>query len=64
MLCDPLDHVALSDALITLLTDDDARTRLRDAGAVRWRLFDWQVTADAMVDLYGRVVRGDVDDLR
>jgi glycosyltransferase involved in cell wall biosynthesis len=64
LLCDPLDHGALAAHLHTLLTDSAERDRLVELGRDRWPEFDWQRCADEMVHLYGRVMRGDTDDLR
>jgi glycosyltransferase involved in cell wall biosynthesis len=63
-LCDPLDHVALAGNVHTLLVDHAERDRRVQLGRERWPEFQWQRCADEMVHLYGRVMRGETDDLR
>jgi glycosyltransferase involved in cell wall biosynthesis len=60
LLCDPLDELALAHELERALTDDELRAGLSAAGSARWQSFSWQHCAEELVDLYGRVVRGEV----
>jgi glycosyltransferase involved in cell wall biosynthesis len=39
--CDPFQTADIADKLLTLLTDEDLRKRLRIAGSVRAKSFDW-----------------------
>ncbi len=64
LLCEPLDDAQLADALSLALTDEATRARLMAAGHRRWRDFGWERCATDLIDLYGRVVRRDVDELR
>lgn len=56
LLFDPADPEALESALARLLADPALRARLGAAGPARARLFDAHRTADAMQDLYGRLL--------
>jgi glycosyltransferase involved in cell wall biosynthesis len=64
LVSEPLDHTALAANLHLALSDEPTRTRLIEAGAQRWPDFSWERCAHEMIDLYGRVVRRDTDDLR
>jgi glycosyltransferase involved in cell wall biosynthesis len=44
--CDPLSVSDIADGLRRLLTDDDERRRLVEAGRLRARGFDWERSAD------------------
>jgi glycosyltransferase involved in cell wall biosynthesis len=46
------DAEALADALTRVLTDDDLRRQLIDAGTANLRRFSWDRTADALVALF------------
>jgi glycosyltransferase involved in cell wall biosynthesis len=43
---DPEDEAALTQALISLLTDDAVRARLSSAGPLQARQFSWKRTVD------------------
>ena len=64
LLVEPLDHGALAQALLEVITTPATADRLRDAGERRVGDFSWNACAAGLVDLYGRIVRGEVDDLR
>ncbi len=64
LLCEPLDDAQLADALSVAIVDEATRDRLVAAGRLRLREFGWDRCATALIDLYGRVVRRDVDELR
>jgi glycosyltransferase involved in cell wall biosynthesis len=51
------DHLALADAIRTLLADSNLRHTLAARGRARiLELFSWEVAAGDMVRLYGEVV--------
>ena len=64
LLVEPLDHAALAQALLEVITVPATADRLRAAGEVRVGHFSWNACAAGLSDLYGRVVRGEVDELR
>jgi glycosyltransferase involved in cell wall biosynthesis len=64
VLVDPLDHGALAAALIDVITTPTLADQLRAAGDRRLGAFSWTTCAEGLVDLYGRAVRGELDDLR
>ncbi len=64
LLCPADDLDGLAAALALALADNDVRTRLIAAGDTQWRRFSWQRCAAELVDLYGLVVRGQVEELR
>lgn len=49
------DPSALADALITLLEDDELRTRYVEAASVEVRRYDWPVVADQIMRVYETV---------
>ena len=51
LLVDPEDHLAVAEALVTLLTDRDRARRLGDGGRARAEACSWQSTADQVGDL-------------
>jgi phosphatidyl-myo-inositol dimannoside synthase len=51
LLVDPTDHVAVADALITLLRDRDLAARLGAAGAERAREFGWEEMVGRVEDV-------------
>lgn len=63
LLFDPEDHVAIADALATLMVDTDLRARLRDRGRLRSQQFTWEQTARAYRAIYRRAAgRGLTDE--
>lgn len=64
LLHDPMDVDGLAAGLAAAVSDEATRQRLISAGATRWQSFSWQRCAQELVDLYGRAVRGETDDLR
>jgi glycosyltransferase involved in cell wall biosynthesis len=48
---DPADVDSIREALVAVLTDDDVRARLRDAGLARASAFDWETTARRTADV-------------
>lgn len=64
LLVDPLDHHGLGEALFEVITDHELADRLRVAGDLRLPTFSWTACADGLVDLYGRAMRSELDDLR
>ena len=44
-LVDPTDHVAVAEALVLILTDDELATRLGDGGRARAERFSWPAAA-------------------
>jgi phosphatidylinositol alpha-1,6-mannosyltransferase len=50
-LVDPRDHVALADALIELLTDDERAARLGAAGETRARELSWATMVDRVEEI-------------
>lgn len=54
---DPRDVDALTQALNRIWTSPELRTELRRKGLARARLFSWEKTARATLDVYERVVR-------
>lgn len=57
LLVDPTDEAALANALSIALTDEPLRERLRAAGPVQARRFDWATIATRTVDVYGSALR-------
>jgi phosphatidylinositol alpha-1,6-mannosyltransferase len=57
LLVDPTDHVAVADAIATLLLDRGLAERLGRAGAERARAHSWPVIAQRVEDLVLEVVR-------
>ena len=55
LLVDPERPAAIGDALCAL-TDEDEVARLRERGLERARQFDWEVTAQATLDVYRRAL--------
>lgn len=64
LLVDPLDQHALAQGLLEVITTPATADRLRAAGDRRVADFSWATCAAGLADLYGRVVRGELDDLR
>ncbi len=64
LLCAADDIDGLAAALSLVLTDDEVRARLIEAGHRQWQQFGWQRCAAQMIELYGLVLRGDVEGLR
>jgi phosphatidylinositol alpha-1,6-mannosyltransferase len=58
ILVDATDHVAVAEALCTLLIDRDLAAQMGEAGARRARELSWQHMADAADDLIDEVVLG------
>jgi phosphatidylinositol alpha-1,6-mannosyltransferase len=56
-LVDPRDHVALADALIELLTDDERAARLGAAGEDRARALSWASMIDQVEEIIVGVTR-------
>jgi glycogen(starch) synthase len=56
LLVDPLDTLAFSSVLDLLLSDDDLRNRLSEAGRRRVLDFDWKLIADRYVKVYSEAV--------
>ncbi len=52
------DSVALADAVITLLEDEEARARLVEAGSRRAEAYDWRTVAGDLIDVYASVTAG------
>lgn len=55
ILVDPLDVEGLASAMGTLLTDEALCKRLRAKGLLRARELSWQKTANATLEVYGKV---------
>lgn len=53
---DPLDPVALSEALRAVLTDEGLRSRLVERGFARTPLFSWDKAARIMLGVYERLL--------
>jgi glycosyltransferase involved in cell wall biosynthesis len=53
---EPTDVADMARAIESLLTDDDLRTRLGEAGRVRARDFSWARTAEATIRSYERAL--------
>jgi phosphatidyl-myo-inositol dimannoside synthase len=51
LLVDPTDHVAVADALTTLLEDPEAAERMGEAAAERATQFAWPVIARRVEDM-------------
>jgi len=64
VLVDPHDHRAIADALVEVISTTTLADKLRAAGDRRLGAFSWATCAEGLVDLYGRAVRGELDDLR
>jgi glycosyltransferase involved in cell wall biosynthesis len=56
VLVDPDDVAVLADALGRVLSDSALRSDLVANGLARARLYTWERTARATLDLYGRVL--------
>ena len=54
--CAPSDPDALAEALAVVLDDPDRRRQLVELGDARLPLFSWDRSADALVELFGRLV--------
>jgi glycosyltransferase involved in cell wall biosynthesis len=54
----PLDVQQLADALERVLTDDDLRATLAAVAVTQLARFSWQATADAMVQMYDDLAKG------
>ncbi|MBM3130287.1 MAG: glycosyltransferase family 4 protein [Chloroflexi bacterium] len=57
ILVDPNDAPALADAMSNLLTDSSLRATLAAKGLARARMFSWERTAQATLDVYTRVAQ-------
>jgi glycosyltransferase involved in cell wall biosynthesis len=51
-LVSPADHLGLASCIIRLLEDDGERERLSETGRERARLFSWEKTARATLEVY------------
>lgn len=58
VLVDPLDIAAVSDALVSLLKDDNQRSDLAGQARNRARAFSWELTARRTLDIYEQIKLG------
>jgi glycosyltransferase involved in cell wall biosynthesis len=54
---DPLDTASIADAINEVLTDEQLRTRLSEAGKQQAKKYSWQRTADQTLEIYDRALR-------
>lgn len=52
------DSAVLADTVVTLLEDEDARTRLVEAGSRRAEAYDWRTVGGDLIDVYASVTAG------
>jgi alpha-1,3-rhamnosyl/mannosyltransferase len=58
LLVAPDDVAGLSDALVSVLSDEPTRERLRDAGIERAAGYTWERTASQMLEVFESALRG------
>jgi alpha-1,3-rhamnosyl/mannosyltransferase len=58
ILLDPDDHDAWATAMLRLLSDDDERARLAEAGRSRVEQFSWKTTAAQTIQVYRDALAG------
>lgn len=57
VLTEPGDVRALSNAIVTLLRDDETRSNMGKAGRERVKAFSWDATAKIVLDAYARALQ-------